>query len=316
MKKFIVALLSIAVTIVIILLLIPKEDTKHDLLKIGYAPIADAAQIYVGIEKGFFEQENIKVEFVQLGSGPKILEAVSSGSVQIGLSSYVPFIFANNAGLNLKAITGGAVEDTNHIEHSYLVKTDSKIKTIKDLEGKRVAINGLKNIDHLIFQEIIEKYNLDLGKIRLVEIPFPQMESVLLSGEVDMIAAIEPFVTRAIQRKSARILLNNYVDLYPYVPVAGYVAQNSWLEKNVDLIKRFKNAFDKATDYCLQNPDSTRVIVGKYAKLNTEELFNVGLPTFTKNINAVDLQKLVDRMKVRKLIDKELDANQLIFNYE
>ncbi|MDP2207545.1 MAG: ABC transporter substrate-binding protein [Bacteroidota bacterium] len=292
-----------------------KQSSEMTMIKLGYAPIADAAQIYVGIEKGYFAENRLKIQFEQLGSGAKILEAVGAGSVQIGLSSYVPLILARAAGVDLVAISGGAVEDSTHWEHAYVVKSDSKITSIKDIEDKTLALNGLRNIDHLLFQELMEKYNIDQTKIRLVEIPFPRMESVLQSGEVDIIAAIEPFVTRAISRGNYRVLTYNYLELYKKVPVACYVAKNKWIEENNDVLTRFINAFNKATEFCLAHPDSLREIIGKYTKLSSDELQKISLPTFSFETDKVDLQGLIDRMQKRNMLSRKVSAEEMIHLY-
>lgn len=290
-----------------------KEEPKYVEIKIGYAPIADAAQIYVGIELGYFQQQGIDINLVQLASGPKILEALGAGSIDIGLSSYVPFVFARTAGIDVVAITGGAVEDTEHKEHAYLVRKDSEIETVNDMEGKTLALNGLKNIDDLIFQELMEKYEVDRSKIRIVEIPFPRMESVLLSKRVDIIAAIEPFVTRAIMHGSSKLLIYNYIDLYEKVPVACYVSREGWIESNKKLMENFILAFDQATDYCISNPDNVKTMIGKYANLTEEELEHIGLPTFSKKTDPEQLQDLINRMLKRGLIDKELNSRDMIY---
>lgn len=290
-----------------------KKQEEHVTLKLGYAPIADAAQIYVGIEEGFFEKQGLKIDLLQLASGAKILEAVGSGSVQIGLSSYVPLVFARAAGVDLVAITGGPVEDGSHREHAILVRPDSKIKSPKDLADKTIALNGLKNIDDLMLQELLEKYNIDRSRVRVVEIPFPRMETVLQAGEVDAVAAIEPFLTRAINHGSAKALTYNYVELHNSVPIACYVAKESWLRDNKEVLRKFSAAFDEATDFCLAHPEALRKIIAKYSKLSEEELKEVGLPTFSKETNPADLQELIEKMKKRRMIDKELSAKDMVY---
>lgn len=299
----------------LLLLSIGCENNTSDIVtvKLGYAPIADAAQIFVGMENGYFDKNGIKIQLEQLASGPKILEAVGSGSIQIGLSSYVPFIFARAAGIDFVAITGGAVENNSHREHAYLVRKDSEIRKLEDIEGKVLALNGLRNIDHLIFQELMEKYNIDQSKVRLVEIPFPRMETVLQSGEVDVVAAIEPFVSRATEHGNADILIYNYVELYPKVPVACYAAKESWINDNPDVVKNFLKAFDESTDFCLSNPDSLLTIIGKYTKLTQNELHKIELPTFSKRTDINELQDLIDRMLKRGMIESELFAKDLIY---
>lgn len=282
-------------------------------LRLGYAPIADAAQIYVGIENGYFSEQSLEIELEQLASGANILEGVGVGSIELGLSSYVPLVLASASGLQLQAISGGPVEDKDHPEHAILVRNLSPINSIADLVGKTVALNGRRNIDHLIFQELLERYTVPEDKVKIVEIPFPRMETVLEVGEVDAACAIEPFVTRAVAHGKMRILIHNFLALYDRIPIACYVARTSWINNNINVVKSFLTSFRVATDFCLSHPDKTRRIIGKYTNLSEDEVGKVSLPTFAVETNATELQDLINLMLKRGWITREIDARNLIY---
>ncbi len=282
-------------------------------LRLGYAPIADAAQIYVAIDKGYFDEQGIEIKLEQLGSGARILEAVGVESVEIGLSSYVPLVLANAGGVQLMAITGGAVEDKEHPEHAILVKKNSSIENVADLAGKTIALNGRRNIDHMILQELLEKHGVKEDQIKITEIPFPRMETVVDSGEVGAACAIEPFVTRAVQHGNLRVLTHNFLAMYDRIPIACYVARKEWIDENPKLVDRFRTAFRKATEFCLTQPDETKEIIAEYTKLTVEELRTVGLPTFSAETNSTELQSLVDRMLQRGLIKEKIIAEEIVY---
>jgi NitT/TauT family transport system substrate-binding protein len=303
----------VACTFLVLLAGCAPKPTEKVSLRLGYAPIADAAQIYVAIENGYFSEQGIEIRLEQLGSGARILEAVGVGSVELGLSSYVPLVLASASGVQLQAITGGPIENKDHPEHAILVKKDSPIHSIDDLVGKTVALNGRRNIDHMIFQELLDKHSLPEDKVRIVEIPFPRMETVLDAGEVDAACAIEPFVTRAVEHGNMRILMYNFLALYDRIPIACYVATTEWIKKNGDVVRRFRTAFRKATEFCLAHPDENSIIIGKYTKLPEEELSKAGLPTFAAETSPTELQDLIERMLKRGLITRKMDARSLVY---
>jgi NitT/TauT family transport system substrate-binding protein len=289
------------------------KPMENETIRLGYVPIADAAQIYVAIEKGFFSEQNIEIEFEQLNSGARILEAVSTGSVKIGLTSYVPLVLANASGLQLQAVTGGAVEDKAHPEHAMLVHKDSPIKAVTDLVGKTIALNGRRNIDHLILQELLEKNEIREDQIKIVEIPFPRMESVLSSKEIDAACMIEPYVTRAIEHGNTRVMIQNFLAVYDKIPIACYAAKKEWIGKNQKLLRRFRTAIKKATLFCLSNSEQTKKIIAKYTQLTEDEIRKVGLPTFTDETNPEELQDLIERMFRRGLISSKMNSQDLIY---
>ena len=285
---------------------------KPEKLKIGYIPIADCAQLYVGLEKEFFEQEGLEIELISMAGGAKILEALAAGSVDIGFSNVVSLIQAKASGLKFIALTGGPIEDINHKEHAILIRKDSPIKSPKDLEGKTIALNTRKNIDDLFVREYLEKNNVNPDKVNFVEIPFPNMESVLFSGEVDAVASIEPFVTFALLHGESKVLDYNYVALEPKVEISAYVVSEGWLQKNRAIGDRFIRAFNKATDYALTHESEVRTIITKYTKLDQAQAQQITLPTFGKNLTVTELQKMADKLYKRGWIDKSIDASLII----
>lgn len=289
-----------------------KQDTIK--LRVGYAPITDAAQLYIAIEKHFFSDQGIEVQLEQLGSGAKILEAVSVGSVDIGLSSYVPLVLANASGLQLQALTGGVIEDNQHPEHAILVKKGSNLKTVEDLRGKTVALNGRRNIDHMVLVELLKKHGMTENDIKIVEIPFPRMEQVLISGDVDAICSIEPFVSRATQDNKAEILIYNFLAVSERTPIAGYVAQKKWLIDNQDIANKFITAMNNAVDYLGTNTADSRKIIAKYTNISEDEMSKTKLPAFEKAPNAIDIANLIIKMKQNDWIKSDIDSKGLIYD--
>jgi len=314
-KLLIIFVLIIALVISILLVktnVINWPQPSENKIRIGYIPIADSAQLYVGIEKGFFKEEGLEIEPISFSGGAKIIEALATGSVDIGFSNVVSLILARASGLKIVAIAGGPVEDESHKEHAILLRKDSLIKSPKDLEGKTIAINTRKNIDELFVREYLEKNGVDSSKIKLVEVPFPNMESVLLSGEVDAVASIEPYVTFALLHGQTKVLDYNYIALEPRVEISAYVASEDWLQKNKNLADKFIRAFNKATDYALEHEDEVRTIITKYTKLDQKVAQQIVLPTWGKNLTVSELEKMIQKIYARGWIEKPFDASSII----
>ncbi len=64
--KRLITLLAMAILGITLLTSCARKSEK---VKIGYIPIADCAQLYVAIEKGFFEQEGLEIELLGLAGG-------------------------------------------------------------------------------------------------------------------------------------------------------------------------------------------------------------------------------------------------------
>src|SRR5947209_2326432 len=65
------------------------------------------------------------------------------------------------------------------------VRGESSITSAKDLVGKKVAVNGLKNIGSLCVNAALQASHADYNSILYTEVPFPQMAAALAQGTVD-----------------------------------------------------------------------------------------------------------------------------------
>jgi NitT/TauT family transport system substrate-binding protein len=109
-------------------------------------------------------------------------------------SNTVSTLQAIGQGLDATVLAPGAVvrsapPDTT----TALLVIKGKINSLKDLEGKRVAVNVINSSAWLHAIAALDKHGVDWTKVRFTEIPFPQMNDPLLNGQVDAIVQVDPF---------------------------------------------------------------------------------------------------------------------------
>lgn len=308
-KPMLVALLFVSVLI----LNSCGGNKKNEKISVGYIPIADCSQIFVAYEKGFFKDEGLDVELQEFQGGPQILQALGGKSINIGFSNLISLIYSNANGINFRAITGGPVEDENHIENAIMVLKSSNIKTAKDLENKVVAVNAKKNIVELMFREYMLKHGANPDLVEVVELKFPQMQTALIAGKIDAMAIIEPFVSIAKADENIEILSNYFTEVLPRTEISSYHADLSWIKENEETVKKFQRAMNTATKYCVENPDETRKILVKYAKGDADALNKAVMPNFTNELSVDNLQVLIEKMLKNGWLDKHVQAKELIY---
>ena len=192
----------------------PRPTEPAVPLRIGFVRIADSAQLYVGVEKGFYDKEGLRLDLQELQSGSRILEALGSRStegVDVGFSSLVSVILARARGLRIVTFSGGPMEEPTRPTHGLLVSMKSPITDPKMLAGKKIAVNALKNVEHLMLTRYLRLENVVPTSVTVVEIGFPQMPTVLKAGQVDAVCAIEPYLTAAVQRGDGKLLAHHYL---------------------------------------------------------------------------------------------------------
>jgi NitT/TauT family transport system substrate-binding protein len=293
------------------------EAKTLDLIKVGYIPIGDCLQLYVADGMGFFKEEGLAIEKKPMKGGAIIAPAVESGEVQIGWSNAISIIIAHSKGFDFTFLTSGAIsiEGTNRV-HSLLVAKDSPISSFSDLVGKKVAINTLGNINELTMVAMADVNKVDIKKISIVEVPFPNMETALKRGSVDAILAVEPFVTLSLAHGTARYLEKsvhkNYGDKFM---IASWFAKKAWIDSNPELAAAFVRATNRASDFIAANPQRVSEFLVKNTKLTPDLIAKITMPAFSSKFDENDLQRMIDMSAKYGFIKESFKAQEIISEY-
>jgi NitT/TauT family transport system substrate-binding protein len=287
-----------------------NEVTK---LKVGVIPIADVAPLYVGIEQGFFKDENLEIEPVLAEGGAAIIPSVMSGDYQIGFSNTTSLIIASSKKLPVQIIAQGVLAGTGDDDawDAVVARKGSGIKTPKDLEGKTIAVNTLNNVGPLTINNAMEKAGADYTKIKYIEIPFPDMNAALDAKRVDAAFEVEPAYSGGLAGGGTSIL-HSYEELAPNMTVATYFASKEYIAKNGDIVDRFTRAIEKSLDYAAQNPDAVRKAVGTYTEIPKEVIDKIHLPVWKADLNEPTIQQVADLAKKYGYIEEVPSLDDLI----
>lgn len=293
MKKNIYFLLGLILVSIITIFTFYFTEQNKQTIRIGYIPVTHCLPLYIAVENGVFKKNNMDVELVPLQGGGKILEALIAGDIDIGFSNVVSILMANRQGKDIIPITGGPIETVKNKDHAIMVLKSSKIITPFDLKGKFIAINQRQNIDHLMLKLFLEKYDLKISDVHLVEVPFPRMEGALESGSVDAIATAEPFVTIGTIHGKQRVLGWNYCDVRERTFVSTYVVTKALSEKKKDIISKFVAIIGKSSFIANNDREKSIEALIKYMKIDKNIAEKVSLPYFSniidyKNIKETD----------------------------
>jgi NitT/TauT family transport system substrate-binding protein len=286
------------------------ETTK---LTVGVIPIADVAPLYLGIKQGFFEEQNLEIEPQLAEGGAAITPAVLSGDFQIGFSNTISLLIAASKDLPVTIISqgvlGGKTEDEAWAD--LLVLKDGPIKEPKDLEGKTIAVNTLKNICEVTIRKSLSDMGVDDSTLKFTEVPFPDMNAALEAKRVDGACVVEPFVSQGKAGK-AKGIDPFYVNTAPDLTVATYFTSKQYAEENPEVVERFVTAIKQSLDYAQQNPDAVRDILTEYTQIPPEAAANIKLPQWRQDI-TLDTVELLSQLSLEYgLIESEPDLNELI----
>jgi NitT/TauT family transport system substrate-binding protein len=282
-------------------------------LKVGVIPIADVAPLYLGMEKGFFEEQQLTIKPQLAEGGAAITPAVVSGDFQIGFSNTISLLIAASQDLPVQIISQGVLAGTSEEEAwaDLLVLKDGPIKGPKDLEGKTIAVNTLKNICEVTIKASLEKDGVAVDTLEFTEVPFPDMNAALEAGRVDAACVVEPFVSQGKAGK-ARGIDPFYVRTAPDLTVATYFTSTQYAEENSDVVDRFVQAMNKSLTYAQSHPDEVRKVLLDYTEIPPEAAEQIKLPVWRPDLNEPTIERLSELSLKYGLIEEQPDLGELI----
>ncbi|MET0714689.1 MAG: ABC transporter substrate-binding protein, partial [Mycetocola sp.] len=193
------------------------------------------------------------------------------------------------------------------------VKADSGIESIEDLEGKKVAVNTLKNTGELTIKVLMEEAGMDVSKVEFLELPFPDMVPTLQSGGVDAVWLVEPFQTAA-NEAGAKKLFANFSGPTAGVPLSGLGMTADFVKANPNTTAAFIRALEKANALLAENPDAAREIVPTYSKTTPELAAKIMLPEWVAGSAKAENLEVWNKIMVDQgAIPAPVDLDQMVY---
>jgi NitT/TauT family transport system substrate-binding protein len=260
-------------------------------ITVGTLPIANAAPMYLGMEKGFFEAEGLKIK-PQVGEGgAALIPSLVSGDAQFAFVGVIPAITAVAQQVPIKIVTSSddaaATEEDDW--QTLVVPKGSPIKGVEDLPGKTIAVNALRGLAEVVISRSLEKQGVDYEAVKLLEVPFPEMPAALEQGRVDAALLTEPFLSAVLAEGGTQIDAPS-VETVPNFPNGVYVASEQYIAENGDVVDRFASAMNRSLEYADANPEEVRRIVPTYTETPEEAAQQMRLPVFDSELDREGIE--------------------------
>jgi NitT/TauT family transport system substrate-binding protein len=225
----------------------PPETTTLRLIRrpttICIAPEAVAAELLPG--EGFTD-----VQYLKKASGPPVFQALATGEAHIAMAMTASLLTQIDAGAPIVLVAGV------HVGCYELVGGD-RVRAIRDLKGKTVAINGRGTGEHVFLAAIAAYVGLDPQKdIHWVEHASAESMRLLAEGTIDAFITPPPVAQEVRAKQIGRVLLKTAVDRpwsqYFCCAVAG---NREFVRKHPVATKRALRTILKSADVCALEPE-------------------------------------------------------------
>lgn len=270
--------------------------------------------------RGTLEQRlasrNVTVRWTEFPAGPQLLEGLNVGSVDFGTVGEAPPIFAQAAGANLVYVGN---EPPSPASEAIVVPKDSKLRSVADLKGKKVALNKGSNV-HYLLVKALEKAGVDYKDINVVYLPPADARAAFERGSVDAWAIWDPFLAAAEKQINARVLADGkgLVANHQF-----YLAARPYAEKNGEIVRILLEEIAKVDEWGAKNPKDVAQILSAQTGLDIDVValaasrYSYGVKPISSEV-LEQQQKVADAFSNLKLIpkpiavkDAQLPAKQL-----
>lgn len=225
----------------------------------GYRPQANLPFVgaYVAREKGFFEEEGLKVDIQHSTGSGEHLQLVATGKVQVTTQD-AAVLLERRADAGLPLVSIALIGQRG--QQAFAALQSSGIETVEDWIGRTVGYKGTPPPD--LFA-LLNAAGVDPDQVNLVNVGFDPR--ILSEGKVDvypLYKSNEPDLLRSWGYEL------NLWDAADYgIPTLGltYVTSEDTLENNPEMLQRFLRASLKGIEYAAAHEDEAVEIVCKYA---------------------------------------------------
>lgn len=241
-------------------------NTKSNEIHVGYFNNVTHPQALLMKSEKLLEDsldEGTTVKWTAFNAGPAEQEALFSGNIDIGYIGPVPAITANSKSLGDVVILSGATKGG-----AVLVKRNgTDINSVKDLANKNVAIPQIGNTQHLCLLDLLEQNGLkpttEGGNVTISAVANADVANTMERGDIDAALVPEPWGATLLSQGAELVLDYDEVFLEGKYDVAVVVVRKEFLENNPELVEKFLEAHNLATERINNDTDASLEIINK-----------------------------------------------------
>ena len=286
--------ISLVLSFIIILATLTGCDSKKvneefTSLRVGFFANFTHSQALIGKNRGDYQKalgNDISIDWKQFNAGSAEMEAFLAGELDIGFIGPGPAIngFTKSEG-DIVIIAG-----STNAGAILVSRKDSDIKTVKDLDGKRIAIPQYGNTQDLCLRYLLRENDLletaKGGTVDIVQATNADIKTLLDKGDIDGALVPEPWGARLQNEIGANLVLD-YSDIWRNgeYPTTVVIARKEFVEKHPEIVEKFLAAHVELTNYI--NRDKIQA-----AKIANAEIENLT----KKSLNEAVLEKAFSRM--------------------
>ena len=279
-------------------------------IHVGTVAADSYAEPYYAADTGAFTKAGLNADTTTFNNGAVLAAACAGGTINVGCGDIVSITNAVAHGVPFVVIAGGGLSTGTALTTVLCVAKNSPLRSPKDLEGQAIGVVSLVSLSSAAVKAWLDENGVDVAKVRIVEVPFPQMGGALERGAVAAALITEPALSAA--GSDVRVFAKPY-DSVAKQFISGYwFTTREWLAANPDTAKRFVGAIYETARWANAHQDESLRILVKYTKLDSASAKSMNRSIYATSMDPRMMQPVLNVAAKYKAIERPFTAGDLI----
>jgi NitT/TauT family transport system substrate-binding protein len=315
----------ILTSIIVLCLLLPSiclgvnhQGNRFRPLRALLTPFISFAPFFIAEEEGYFAEQGLKVQPVNLDDATKAVPALMKGDLDIvGGTLSVGMLNMMAKGSRMRIVADKGYIHPSGCDHfALLARTDflraGKMADPLQLKGKKVAVKLARTTEYFL-ELILKRVGLTMSEIEVANIPDDMMLQAFKNGNIDLAVTAEPWITRVLDTGLGAVWVPAS-QILPDFQIAITLFGPNLLEKDPVAGQKFMMAYLKAVrQYGKGKTKRNLDIMAKHTGL-TQEFLNRCCWAPIREDGQINLRSMLDFQSwavARRYLPMAADKEQL-----
>ena len=234
------------------------------------------------MEREIFESNlgnTTTVEIKLFDSGPQVIESLFAKSIDLAYVGPGPAIngFLKSENHDVVILSGAASGGA-----SFIVHPNSKINSVDDFAGKRIAAPQIGNTQDVSLRNYLSENGLKPyekgGTVVVLNIPNPDIYTLFTKGEIDAAWVPEPWATILVQELDGKRLFFEE-ELWPENKFASVllIGRQEYIEANSEVVEKWLESHQQTSNWINNNPKETRIVFNEFMQNTMGQTLSVSV---------------------------------------
>jgi ABC-type nitrate/sulfonate/bicarbonate transport system substrate-binding protein len=233
-------------------------------ITVAYTYQPQSTLAHVAVAKGYFAEEGLEVQSLMHTFGKASLQSLIDHKADFAAVAETPFMFNVLKGEKIFVIANIEASGKNN---AIVARKDVGISVVGDLKGKRIGFTPGTTSDFFL-DSMLTVIGLTRQSIQPVPLKPEEMLAAIVEKSVDAVCTWNYPLTQIKRQLGSNGVL--FYDPIIYTETFNFAAQQDFVQKNPETVKRFLRALIKAENFVAQHPDEAQAIMSAATKTDLD----------------------------------------------